>query len=284
MPRQKETPAYAGVTAHCDRLQFPIPKSVSLPLLAFILSSLWLGCAGTARRPALSEEETRWEVVPEVLRQNFELLKTLKGRGKLIVESPDLSYSADSRIVFKSPDSLYLKVEAILGIDIGWFFSDRQSFTVYTPFTNAYYTGSIDSFKFGGLLAFEHMTYDRLLQALIGLVLIPPLNNGRLSRSGKSLLLSGTVGSFALRYWIDPGKGVVTRAEMRDKGDQLILSGEFQRFIRSADVYLPRSIRLQRPVQKQSITMFYDLLEVNKEISKKEFKTKIPENATRMLL
>lgn len=264
--------------------KFSIPRFISLPLLAFVISSLWLGCAGTARRAALSDEETRWEVVPDVLRQNFERLKTLKSRGKLIIESPELSYSADSRVVFKGPDSLYLKVEVILGIDIGWLFADRQTFTAYTPFTNSYYTGSIDSFRFGDLLAFDDMTYDRLIQAVIGLELIPRVNNAQLSRSGKSLLLSGTVDSFALKYWIDPGKGVVTRAEMRDQKGQLILSGEFQRFIKSSDVYLPRSIRLQRPAKKQSITVFYDFLEANKEISKKEFKTKIPESATRMAL
>ncbi len=264
--------------------KYCFPRSISLLLLVFIISSLWLGCARTMRRPALSEEETRWEVVPDILRQNFERLKTLKGRGKLIIESPELSYSADSRIVFKGPDSLYLKIEAILGIDIGWLFSDRQSFTVYMPFTNSFYTGSIDSFRFGGLLSFDDMTYDRLIQAVIGLELIPPVNGGRLSRSGKSLLLSGTVENFRLKYWIDPRKGVVTKAEMRDKEGQLILSGEFQRFIRSANVYLPRSIRLQRPAQKQSITVFYEDLQVNKQVTNKDFKTRIPDNAVKMVL
>jgi outer membrane lipoprotein-sorting protein len=263
--------------------RWPILRYISIVLSIIVTCQMWMGCSGNLRRPVISEEEMRLDAVPEVLRHNFERLKTLKGRGKLTIETPRFAYTADSRVIFKGPDSLYIRLEAIFGIDIGWLFADRDSFTAFTPFTNSYFAGSTDSLKFGPLANFD-MTYDRLIQTLTGLATVPELQDGRLERSDKKMILSGVLGGSFLTYWIDPAKGVVTKVEMKDQESQVLLLGEFQRFVKLSGIYLPRTIRMQRPQQQEAITLFYENLEVNKRVSKKDFKTRIPESASKMTL
>ncbi|NOY57962.1 MAG: hypothetical protein GXO75_03380 [Calditrichaeota bacterium] len=60
---------------------------------------------------------------------------------------------------------------------------------------------------------------------------------------------------------------------------------EFDRFVRmNGGVFVPRTIRLQRPVEKQSLTLFYENLVVNKKISKKDFNFKVPQKVLKVTL
>ena len=111
-------------------------------------------CAPALQRPAISQNETQWHTVQNVLENNFKKLRTLKGQGKLIVETQDVSYNANAQIVFKNPDSVLIKVEAIFGIDVGSLFADRKAFKVYIPSHNTCYFGKSESLEKNQLIAF----------------------------------------------------------------------------------------------------------------------------------
>ena len=249
--------------------------------LLIVAALAFVGCAGVLKRPMIDPAETNWRVVKNVVERNYHKLKTLKGQGRLIVETPQQSYNATSTVVIKKPDSVFIKVEAAFGIDIGWMFTDRNSYIIYTPYQNLYYTGPVDSLNLRNFLSFD-LTFEKLLQTLTGMVLIEDIPDLRLTRDNNKLLLTGNQGK--LRYWVDPMQGVVTRVEKRDERNRLLQLEEYQRYTVIKNVHIPRTIRIQRPRQREALTLFYTRLEVNKKVSAKDFKIKIPESALRIYL
>jgi len=242
------------------------------------------GCAPALRRAAINPGETNWQVIPQVLQNNFDRLKTLKGWGRLVVETPQMAYNATSSIVFKKPDSLFVKIEAIFGLDVGTLFADRDIYRLYIPSYNTCYTGSPDSMALSQFIAFD-MSLKRLIHVLTGLETAQGLSNGILKKDKNRIILWGNDGTFIHKYYIDPQQGVITRAEIRNKKNQTVFLEEFDRFIRLDDgVFVPRTIRLQRPLEKQSLTLFYENLVVNKKVPAKEFKFQIPEKVIKVTL
>ena len=149
------------------------------PTVAFFLVALFLvlGCAGIYKRPAIDVRTVTWQSIPNILSQNLDRLSTLKGRARILVEMPGFQYQAYSKVVIKRPDSLFVKIEAALGIDVGWFFSDRQTFAVYLPFQNTYYSGLVDSVAIPNPIQFD-LSYDQMLEALIGIEVPSDLDSG----------------------------------------------------------------------------------------------------------
>ena len=238
-------------------------------------------CAPGPRQPLLEPGEITVPRVLHLLRGNYQRLQTLKGRARLIIESPGGSYSASSTVALKKPDSIFIKVEATFGIDVGWLFADRQRFVLYAPFQNRCITGVSDSLKLGRFLAVD-MTFDRFMQALAGIELAQELTEKELRLDGSAILLSGAAGQLQQRIWIDPYWGAATRVEIRDSQNRLVSLAEYGQFVRSNGVRLPRKIRLQRPLDKASLTLFYQRLQANEKLKRKDFPVAVPENAERI--
>lgn len=245
--------------------------------------TLLLACAPFAYRPVFSPAETSFERVIKTLEANNNLLHNLKGQGRLIIENLGKSYSLDAHIVIIRPDTLYVRLEAIFGVNVGWLFSDRNDYTFYIPMQNAFFTGSSDSLAFGKFLDFD-LKYDSLLGAMTGIDLLSDLEQYQLSQDGEMLLLQGRSQVGKHIYWIDPRHGVITRAEIRDNTNQVVLIETFERFRQLHGIFVPRTIRIQRPMEQQGFTIFYEKLSLNEKISGKEFKRKIPSSARQLVL
>lgn len=247
--------------------------------LAFFLS-LTLGCAPGLRRPVIPPDEDRWQAVSAILQKNYERLQTLRGWGTLSVQAPDLSYSTSARIVLNKPDSIFIKIEAAFGIDVGWLFSDRKSFILYSPLQNSYYSGAGDSLYLSDFIPFD-LGYDKLIQTIAGMELALDIEKGVLKREGDQLILIGHRENRQHIYWIDPGKGVVTKAQTWENRERLILQQEYSRFVTIQNVTLPQTIKLTRPRERESLTLFYERLNVNDRLSEKDFRHKLPQNAVK---
>jgi outer membrane lipoprotein-sorting protein len=256
-------------------------------LLFFIIGMcgfvILMQCAPTLQRPAVSLNETQWQVIPRVLENNFNKLETLKGQGKLIVETVDVSYNANAQIIFKNPDSVLIKVEAIFGIDVGSLFADRNAFKVYVPSHNTCYWGKSESIAKNQLIAFS-MNYDRLIQSVTGLNKADAISKGILRRVGETLILYGKENSNLIKYWIDPQLGVVTKSETRDSQNRLLLSEEYSRFVKTNGVVVPKTIRIKRPIEKESFTLFYETIRANPKVQAKDFVIRVPKNAHKIML
>ncbi|HOH06485.1 MAG: hypothetical protein BWY77_00546 [bacterium ADurb.Bin431] len=256
-----------------------LTRGASALLLAVIMASG--GCA-TFRRPALLPADTASpQRVLTALESNYARIDHFNGRGRLQLSSPSRSLSLDIDVLIDQPDTLFLRLEALLGLDVGWLFSDRHEYRFYLPTENLYGQGAMDSLRWERFFRIAP-GYDLLLGTLVGLERGGALAEPVLGQEEKHLVLTGTTSMGLHTLWIDPGRGVVTRSELCDSTGRLLVRQRFERFSRIKGVQVPHTIRIERPAEKQHLILQYDQISINKKYSAQEIKTKIPASAHRI--
>ncbi len=252
-------------------------------LATFFVAGLLLlgGCATMRRPPAIPADVNSAERVLAALEANYGRLDRFRGEGRLSVSAPGRSFSLDTRVFIDRPDTLYVRLEALFGLDVGWLFADRIGYLFYIPMQNAYGRGPVDSLSLNGFIDVMP-DYDQFLATLTGIELARHLTTPRLSREGKLLVLTGHGALGMQTFWIDPERGVITRSEVVDSTGVVVLRQQFDRFSRVNGVQLPFTIKVLRPLEQQGMTLFYERVSVNKKFSAKEIKLKIPASARKM--
>ena len=274
-------------------------KSCLLQLFLLVISLL--GCAG--RTPKL-EREWRPEELYERVMENYRRLQTFRGEGPLTIESPQARLMAPAQILVLKPDSIFIKVEAALGIDAGFFFADRRQFATFSPLENLYFFGETQ--KVHELTFFQmDLTYDEMMSGLVGAALPYIDSTFTITREGEEYRLEGkrqprqtealpvngmtqyaaaAIDSTAWRvtYWINAARGVVVKAEERDANGELYARQDFKRFRQVRGIWLPQLIQMQRPALKERLTIFYNHITLNNKIAASEFVIRVPQNAKRV--
>ena len=238
-------------------------------------------CAVFRHPPAISPEIRSPKQVLATLESNYARLDYFKGRGRLSVTAPDRAVSLDVQVYIDRPDTLYIRLEAIFGIDVGWLYSDGREYRYYIPMQNIYGQGSIDSLRKERLVALM-VDYDELLALFSGIERAKDLNEPKLSHEGKTVVLTGEDAMGKHTYWIDAKHGVVTQSQVSDSLGRILLQQKYERFRRIRNVLVPHVIRLERPAEKQVLILFYDQISINRKFSANEIKTKIPASARKM--
>ncbi len=273
-----------------------------------MLLLLLAGCAG--RAPKLNREwqpaELYWRVA-----ENYRRLQTFKGNGPLTIESPQIRFNTSAQILAIKPDSLFIKVEAGLGVDVGFFFVDRRQFASFSPLDNVYYYGETE--KMHEVMFFRmELSYDEMMSGILGAALPPFDSSFTMARDGdeyrfdgkRRQQLAGATSSamstngihanstiaeeekaeWRVTYWVNADRGVVTKAEQRYDDGALYARQEFKRFRQVRGIWLPQLIQMERPGERERMTIFYNHVEANKKIAPAEFSIRAPKNAKRVHL
>jgi hypothetical protein len=269
--------------------------------LVLILSGLILsGCAG--RAPKRDREWQPQALYSRVI-ENYRRLQSFRGEGPLTVESPEYRLSAPARILVLKPDSIFIKVEAALGVDAGFFFADRRQFATFSPLENLYFYGETSRVRELTLFQMD-LTYDEMISGMIGAALPPFDSTFTITRDGELYRFEGTrrqrfndnapngltqyaaaeidSALWRVTYWVNAERGVVTKAEERLASGELYARQEFKRFRQRRGIWLPQLIQMQRPGAKERLTIFYNRVEVNDTIAASEFVIRVPQNAKRV--
>jgi outer membrane lipoprotein-sorting protein len=221
------------------------------------------------------------EAISSQVAENYRRLQTFRGAGKLIIDSPHTQVVASANVLTRQPDSIFIKIEATFGVDAGFFFADRKRFESYSPFENTYFFGEVSQLR--RLVLFQvEVTYDEMLSAIVGAILPPLDSTFTVKIEDGAYRLEGRRERWQLSYWIDPERGVVTKAEQRDEGGNLYSRQTFRRFRKSNGLWLPQHLQLDRPGQRERFTIFYDRVQVNDKISSKDFIMRVPPSAMRI--
>ena len=79
------------------------------------------------------------------------------------------------------------------------------------------------------------------------------------------------------RYWIDPfSDNAVSKIEIYNAKDEVVLLKEFTRFEKVGSIFLPRYIRMVRPQRKEYISLYFNRRQLNKKVNPKLFNIKYP--------
>ena len=250
-------------------------------VVLIVIAVFMTGCSTFLNRPAIREDERNLENVLNVLSNNYHRLKTMRGWAKLSIDASSASFQANAYILLKNPDSLFVKIEAFLGIDVVTLFFDRDSFKVYSPFQNSYYYGPIDSLKSSPVIPFD-IPHDKLLQVISGLETLQGVEEAVLQTDDKSIIVDGSYLNQRYKCFLDTRSGIVRQCEVSDSQDELLFVEKFDRVFKTEGVRIPRTITVFCPKKKQSLTLFYTELMVNQRIKAREFEIKIPQNAVKI--
>lgn len=254
-------------------------KNFNRHYLIFCLIFAFWGCAASSKLPNLSS------ISPEYIRakvqQNSGKLENFAGKARVIIEIPGQGYNGFSDIYLKMPDSLMIKTEAILGIDIGLLFMNQKYFAAFAPKENTLYYGEREILNLRDFLQVE-MDTDELYEVVTGFVKIPVNEASHLEIDDGKILLRSPTPDGELLCWVDPRHYVVVKSKLINPEGKTLLVKEFRRFKKSKGIILPRTIRLTRPLTRERITVYYTKQEINKPIPSSNFKLKIPKNAKRI--
>lgn len=268
--------------------------------LPFFSALVLLGCAG--HTPELNRDWRPEELYSRVL-ENYRRLQSFRGEGPLTIESPQARLMAPAKVLVLKPDSIFIKVEAVLGIDAGFFFADRRQFATFSPLENLYFFGETQQVH--ELTFFQmDLTYDEMMSGLMGAALPYFDSTFTITREGEEYRFEGKrrpqsaeeklvhgmtqyaaaadSTAWQVTYWINAARGVVVKAEERDENGELYARQDFKRFRQIRGVWLPQLIQMQRPALKERLTIFYNHIEPNSKIAASEFVIRVPQNAKRV--
>lgn len=218
--------------------------------------------------------------VLEKVRENNQRIHSLQGRGKIIIDMPGAPFRGDVSIRVITPDSLFIFTEAVFGIDVGFLFADGTSFHSYSPIDNYYFTGPVD--KIGRMVFFQmKISYRELMNSVLGAASFPLKAGTKVRTTGDKYIFTQNHQKAQLVYEVDAGKFVITKIQIVNREGEETFRQEFKRFRKVKGIWVPQYIRLIRPRSRESLTVFYNKIELNLPLSPQLFKYKIPANAHR---
>ena len=236
----------------------------------FLLACCGLGCGRFYSPAALDPSVYTPERVVAAVNRNYSQLRNLEGEIHFAVDAGFVGFLTQviiTEVVVKMPDTVAMRVAGPLGISLGSALVSSDGYVVRDYITGQTFSGETDSLDLGAMLPAGE-GFDFLVEALTGLVSIPAedlvLIRDYSVRDGAYYLEIAKDG-WTYAYWIDPKRFIVRKVSIRDPADVVELEREYERFEVSSGVTLPRVIRISRPAEGESLTIFYERRTVNAE-------------------
>lgn len=258
-----------------------IPRLIIIPVF---LLMVFVSCSTVSKGPAIKPNESRIDVVRNILEKNHNKFKTLQGRGKLVLQSPQQSFSGSAIVHLKNPDSIYVRIEAVFGLDVGVVFADLDEFLIYSPMENIAYVGDdTDTLRLKSFLGFD-LTFDEMMQSMSGLAALKDMPTAKIKMKDEQLHIIGIADSIFYDYTLDSQAGLISHVVMKDFQGRTLRIEEYKQFTTINGVRVPRMVRFTRPTEKESLTIFYDQLTINATLSAKDFYVRVPQDVLKIRL
>lgn len=206
---------------------------------------------------------------------HYERLKTLQATGTIVVQTPQRSFRGYIQVYLQKPDSVYIKIEALLGMDIAVLFADHKHFLFYAPMENiVYQSNKGDMMQLDSFIGFN-MNKSDFLQLICG---CPSLPDGDVQWQTDKFVINHSTETGYESFHIDPYWGAVSRVSVFNTDSTLLQKEEYMQFTRSKGCRLPRLIKFARPLRRQSVTLIYETLKINQNLKPKHFVIKLPDS------
>ncbi len=248
-----------------------------------ILLFFFAGCTGFKQQSVFKEKTINLATLQKITQNQYNRIQSLDGWATMTVQSPMQGYNASAHILMKKPDSLFFKIEATFGIDVGMLFADRSRYMIYSPMQNLSYSGHIDSLHKAPFLDMD-ITFDQLLQTVTGSELLTSLQDWNVTKTEDDIRLSGKYRDDVYLYHFHPVFGNITQLEIVNKDRQTVALHKFSNFKSVNGTRIPFHISINRPLEKQGLSLFYERMKINKSIDKNEFHIKLPDNVLKVNL
>lgn len=255
-------------------ISFPLKKA-SRFIFGYI-SILFIYCAGGFRG-----RQPLQEIPPETLiNQMYEQVSKLtsfQGWGRWSTISSAGHFRGSMKIIYRSPDSLWIKIEGPFGIDLGVACVCGDSGLFYSPWENRIYKGSIQELSEYSIIPFTEI-HPHFMFSFLGL--ISP------SKTILDSLLSITIQDrhYLLNFqdqetiWVSSRGPHIVRWEKGNEGEGVVWRWEGVDFRKNGNVKIPKIIKMTSFPLKQQFTIFYEKVKTNKHLKKRWWHIPFPEN------
>ena len=248
---------------------------------AFVLlatSVLLLSCAPKRSEVLLDTKATDANTLIALVQEHQNALLSVVGKGTVTFESPEIAGTAAFELALKKPDSLLVTFEGPFGIDLGTLFISPEKYLMYNSMENKVVTGVPSTAAIRSIIPFD-LTLDQVVAAFSGSFPFPsdPQSIQTYSIDDDMFLLSFRCGSRTCRYWVDSRYVLVTKYEMRDEHDALIMDSVSSSFVEDGKARAPKRIRIRFPAQERQLSVSYSSITLNDPSP--SFAYSIPSNA-----
>ena len=205
-------------------------------------------------------------------------IKTFHGTGTIKVKSKKFNGSTPFEIYIKKPDSIKVSIYGPFGIDIAHGIFSKNSFMFYDVMHNRVYYGSDKKNILQKLFRID-LSFNDLLDSFTGAVNLT--SKLRTLPSNYQVLDDIYKLSYVNKKSKIKSEYIIAKDNLRildyivyDSSNKEILSGKYSKFKDYEGVPIPSSLLLRNKMLKQSLTVNYKKIVVNKEI--KSLSIKLP--------
>jgi hypothetical protein len=242
-------------------------------LTAALLGAVLLNCAGPLADKPL--EPVAPEILLMQLDDHISRIRTFQGHARITMVTSDGPMQGTLDVAVKMPDSLWLKVEGPLGVDMLIGHMAGEYMVLYNPWEDRVYRGSVRRMQQYQLLPL-FTGGSSLISAVIGLpkpeAFVPDLIESLVPVSGKYIMDLGT----GEQIWIEAG-GLVSRWEQKDEQGNVDWRWEGRSFQISRGFRYPKLIPLTTYQPSQRISIFYQRVRFNRSLKTDWYELNIPE-------
>jgi len=238
--------------------------------------------ACTSPKLTLDTEKVSFNELLDFIQTGEDGLKTLKASCRISVDSEEFSGNFFANVYYIKDDSLLLSVSGPFGIQAGSLFIGKKRFIFYNQMTNKFYNGSVKEFENKNLFQFP-LKMKELINIFAAKENLPSMKIEDYKIDNGLYFINATNRNDRYNIWVDNSAGRIVELSL-SRDNQIVLTHEYGEFVTAGKSYFPRKIIMVRPVEKQSVSIYYTNLSINEEIDRENFIINIADNAEQMLL
>ena len=251
-------------------------RSMDAAKISFAVAVLFLaGCAGLFRSSRSLPDVPGNELLRRI-QDHTGRLETFQGIARMTVATSEASFAGTFSVSVKAPDSLWIKIEGPLGIDMLTLAVGGDRILMYSPWQQAAFRGSLGKVRKSGMLPVDLDSSD-VVFGFLGLW------NPKPETADSVLSVRSENGQYVLAFasggevWIEPKGPVVKRWIKKDGNGETEWIWEGEAYRRRDDLWLPAIVRIFRPTPRQRITLQYESMSANNSMKSSWFDVRIPE-------
>ena len=252
----------------------------SIIAVSAIIALLTAGCAekGLKKLPEMTESQI-WQEV----HHNVGSIQDFSGSAELTVESGIKVISIQAEVKFKMPDWLTVRTFGPMGLRLVEASLQGNKFKVYSPFTNEYITGSLDSVDLSTSFKLPFPNLDiRAAWVRLFNPSRPESAPASVRAAGKYYILSYQTTDGFHEIWVDSRKMNLNRENLLDS--QGVVEGyiAYSKYMKKKGIRFPRLIEIGDIPMGVKLTIEMQKFRVNEDLADSEMMLSIPPNVNRI--
>ncbi len=228
---------------------------------AILLSQFYNSCAPAIKRisPPIPIEK-----IFNHLEENVRALENFEAFGKISIESPSFSNSADFRLAIKNRDSLLISITGPFGLAVASGLATKDQLIYINELTSQVLYAKPSQKNIKKVLRVD-LAFEELLNLLTGNVLIdnPHFDKQQVRVEEDQYLITQERDQYIHKYWIDIRELAVSKHHIYNRSGNLLLDLRFNNFTQQKGIVYPQYIYFESSERNEKIKVSYSKVIIN---------------------